>query len=96
MVDVAFQHWRYLFQEEELIRYGSPHFDHKTAGQALSAAVRSGADLRSSCDLTFDPKLVLAANEVFPEAAVADPIADLEIWDEWRSGIRAADNIGCD
>ena len=89
MIDVAFQHWRYVFKEEELIRYGSPHFDRKSAGQALSAAVSSGATREASCNLIFDPKLILAANEVFPEAAVADPLADLEVWDEWRTGIRA-------
>ena len=89
VIDVSFQHWRYVLKEEELIRYGSPHFDRKTAGQALSAAVMAGASNEASCDLLFDEKLILSANEVFPEAAVADPLADLEVWDEWRSGIRS-------
>lgn len=89
MTEVGFQHWRYVFADEELIRYGSPHFDRKTAGQALSAAVKAGASSEASCNVTFDQKLILAANEVFPEAAVADPLADLEVWDEWRTGIRS-------
>jgi hypothetical protein len=89
VIDVNFEHWRYIFQEEELIRYGSPHFDSAAAGQALSKAVRAGATQEASCQLDFDPKLILSANEVFPESAVADPLADLEIWDEWRSGIRS-------
>ena len=89
VIEVAFQHWKYVFADEELIRYGSPHFDQKTAGQALSASVRNSAINRASCDLQFDDKLILSANEAFPEAAVADPLADLEVWDEWRSGIRS-------
>ena len=31
---------------------------------------------------------IRSGNEAFAEAAVADPIADLEVWDEWRSGTR--------
>lgn len=89
MIDVAFEHWKYVFAEEELIRYGSPHFDRKSAGQALTALVTKGASRVVSANLLFDQKLILAANEVFPEAAVADPLADLEVWDEWRSGIRS-------
>ncbi len=89
MIDVTFQHWRHVFADEELIRYGSPHFDRKTAGQALSASVKGSAILKNSCALAFSEKLILSANEAYPEAAVADPLADLEVWDEWRSGIRS-------
>jgi hypothetical protein len=86
---VAFEHWRHVFAEEELIRFGSPHFDRKSAGQALSASVIRGASRLTTCNVAFDESLILAANEVFPEAAVSDPLADLEVWDEWRSGIRS-------
>jgi hypothetical protein len=89
VIEVDFHHWSYVFNDEDLIRYGSPHFDRKSAGQALSAAVRAGAVNRNSHQLEFDPRQILSANEVFPEAAVADPLADLEVWDEWRTGIRA-------
>lgn len=88
MIKVAFQHWSYVFADEELIRYGSPHFDRKSAGQALSDAVRGGATLEESHSLDFSEKQILSANEAFPESAVADPLADLEVWDEWRSGVR--------
>jgi hypothetical protein len=43
----------------------------------------------ASFTIAFDQNLILAANEVFPEAAVCDPLADLEVWDEWRSGVRS-------
>jgi hypothetical protein len=89
MIDVTFEHWRYVFADEELIRYGSPHFDRKSAGQALASAVRTNAILENSSALQFSEKLILCANEAFPEAAVADPLADLEVWDEWRTGIRS-------
>ncbi|MFC1805507.1 hypothetical protein ACFL09_00825 [Planctomycetota bacterium] len=38
--------------------------------------------------MQFDRELLACANEVFPEAALADPVADLEVWDEWRTGVR--------
>ena len=89
MIDVSFEHWSYVFPEEELVRYGSPHFDRKTAGQILSRSLSIHAKRISSHNTVFDPKQILCGNEAFPEAAVADPLADLEVWDEWRSGFRA-------
>jgi len=89
MVEVAFEHWRYVFKEEELVRYGSPYFDVQTAGKALIGSVGSGAVQVSAHRTTFDPKQILCANEAFPEAALADPLADLEVWDDWRTGIRS-------
>lgn len=89
MVDVAFEHWRYVFPDEELVRYGSPYFDTQTAGKALLASLSNGAARVTSHAANFDPKQILCANEAFPEAALADPLADLEVWDDWRTGIRS-------
>jgi hypothetical protein len=36
----------------------------------------------------FQRNQIICANEVFPESVSADPLADLEIWDEWRQNIR--------
>ena len=88
MVDVHFQHWFHTLSDETLVRYGSPHFDSKTAGRALSEIAKSRATLQSEHRTSFDLAHILCANEAFPEAAVTDPLADLEVWDEWRSGIR--------
>ncbi len=89
MIDVTFQHWSYVFSGEELSRYGSRYFSQKTAGQVLLKAMREKATRKSSHQAAFDPKQILCANEAFPEAAIADPLADLEVWDDWRSGSRA-------
>ena len=39
--------------------------------------------------LIFQRSQIICANEVFPESAIADPISDLEIWEEWRNGTRS-------
>ncbi len=88
IASVVFQHYKYLFPNEELIRYGSPHFDRKTAGKLLSGLVARKATQVNSHAVSFDLEHLLCANEAFPEAAVADPFSDLEVWDEWRSGLR--------
>ena len=31
---------------------------------------------------------LLAGNEAYPESAIADPITDLRVWYDWRSGVR--------
>lgn len=41
-----------------------------------------------SCDMNFDMDHLICANEAYPEAAVSDPLADLEVWDQWNNGIR--------
>lgn len=89
MISVSFEHWRYVFPDEELVRYGSPYFDTQRAGKALLTSLSSGAARVTSHQASFDPKQILCANEAFPEAALADPLADLEVWDDWRTGIRS-------
>lgn len=89
-VKVSFQHWRHQVASTDLTKYGSPHFSQETAGRALTKAVFFGADLADRHDdVEFDPAHILCANEAFPESAIADPLADLEVWDQWRSGNRA-------
>ena len=83
-----FQHYRYLFPDEQLIRYGSPFFNPMEAGKILSKLVVARATEENKHVVSFDLKHLLCANEAFPEAALADPLADLEVWDEWRSGNR--------
>ena len=89
-IDCEFAHYQHVFDEADLIKYGSPHFSSKEAGEQFRAIIL-GARHKAlvSLRLSFENDQVLCANEVFPECAVADPLADLEVWDEWRSGIRA-------
>jgi hypothetical protein len=89
VISVSFQHWCHVFSDKALIRYGSPHFDRHSAGQALRQEVASIASRVEDVSLRFPAEAILCANESFPEAAVADPLADLEIWDEWSTGIRS-------
>jgi hypothetical protein len=89
MIHVSFQHWCHVFSDKALIRYGSPHFDRYSAGQALRQEVVGSASLVDNVALQFPEETILCANEAFPEAAIADPLADLEIWDEWSTGVRS-------
>jgi hypothetical protein len=89
MIHVSFQHWCHVFSDRALIRYGSPHFDRHFPGQALRQEVVGSASLVDNVALPFPEEAILCANEAFPEAAVADPLADLEIWDEWSTGVRS-------
>lgn len=88
-VSVSFQHWQHMFSEATLTKYGSPYFAKNKAGAALMEEVYAQASRVKSLDTTFTYDQIICGNEAFPEAAVADPIADLDVWDEWRSGIRS-------
>ena len=88
-MDVKFQHHKIKLQDAELRLFGSPHFSNKEAGEAIQGIVNSRSEypIFEDC-FEFDRKQILSANEVFSESAMADPLADLEIWDEWRTGAR--------
>ena len=92
MIEVSFEHWKYEFSEEDL-QYGSSHFGEgearKNLRDALDKARSTGKAKRITKDsIDFTESHIICANESFPEAAIADPIADLEVWNEWRSGVR--------
>ena len=87
-MEVHFQHWEYEIPSELLTRYGSPHFSIKEAGRALLPKFLRGASLANHCRVNFNERHIICANEAFPEAAVADPLADLRVWDEWCNGSR--------
>jgi hypothetical protein len=89
MIDVSFEHWRYTFTTEILRRYGSRYYSRKEAGQVLAGIALHQSRCMTSTELPVPAEQVICSNEAFPEAAIADPLADLEIWDEWRNGARA-------
>jgi hypothetical protein len=88
MIDVSFEHWRYTFTEEMLTKYGSRYFTRNDAGANYYGDIIHRAEQVSSLNLNFSERQIRLGNEAFAESAVADPIADLEVWDEWRSGTR--------
>lgn len=71
-MEVRFQHWEYEIADELLIRYGSPFFSWPDAGHALLERLLAGASMVSSQTINFQKQQILCANEVFPEAAVAE------------------------
>ncbi len=88
-IHVELQHWKHIFPNETLIRYGSPHYSSQDARKVLNSQIFSSANKESEHALDFDRDQIICGNEAFPEAAAADPLADLEVWDEWQSGVRA-------
>jgi len=89
-MEINFMHLKHIFEESSLMRYTSPHFSNSEAGSEIRNIVLKGLEKQHEFfGMEFLREQLLCANEVFPEAAVADPFADLEIWNEWRSGSRA-------
>jgi len=88
MIGVSFEHWRYTFRDDMLSRYGSRYFNRREAGKEFALDIHKRATREVNHALDFTEEQILCGNEAFPEVAVADPISDLEIWDEWRSGTR--------
>jgi len=85
---VDFQHWDFEVGSDLLSRYGSPHFSDNEAGKAVLPRLLSGATNTTRQQVRFLESHILCANEAYPEAALADPIADLRVWDEWCNGSR--------
>lgn len=88
MIEVDFRSFEHTISEDLMIRYGSPYFDRKTAGQVLAQDLLEKAVRTHSESFQFDRAQIICANEAFPETAVADALADLEIWNSWSSGLR--------
>ena len=89
MIEVDFKAFDYTISEDLMIRYGSPYFDRKTAGQILAKNLCKNAIRTYSADYRLDRSQIICANEAFPETALADSLADLEVWSSWNSGYRA-------
>lgn len=89
-VTVHFEHWRVDLENDWLIRYGSPHYESRAKSELFEICKIHAHRVTAIQKPLFIPRAqIILANEVFPEAAMADPLADLEIWDEWNSGTRA-------
>lgn len=93
-LDVSFEHWACELHAKELRKWGSPHFDWKQVGQAVTEIFRSRAQRRNDGTLSFSRSLIAVANHAYPEAALVDPVADLELWEEWRQGLREFPYLG--
>ena len=91
---LEFEHWYCMLSAEELRKYGSPHFDRKTVGQELARAVEMRASRMAQGSRSIQRDQVIVSNHAYPEAAVVDPLADLELWEEWRLGIREFPYLG--
>lgn len=87
-IKVHFQHWQYEITSEYLTRYGSPYYSKNEAGAAIWNQMVSLAKCAQQENLEIPEAQVTCGNEAFPESALADPLADLRIWDEWVSGNR--------
>lgn len=87
-IKVHFQHWQYEISSEYLTRYGSPYYSKNEAGAAIWHQMSASGVCAQDANLEIQEAQVTCGNEAFPESALADPLADLRIWDEWVSGNR--------
>ena len=91
-IHVKFLHYQVELDNDVMRKLGSRHYSKKEAGQKLRHWLLTNSMKRlkvidkSSQD--FESGQLIGANEVFSEAALADPVADLKIWDQWRTGLR--------
>jgi hypothetical protein len=85
---VDFEHCKCELTAQELRRYGSPHFDRRTVGQELARVIEKRATIMAHGVHLVDRDQIIVSNQAYPESAVVDPLADLELWEEWRLGIR--------
>jgi len=72
-------------------KYGGPHYSRHEAGKAIMNAVRQrrhGAQRLSFGSHDIPDVAIFAGNEAYPEAAIADPVSDLVVWNDWRTGRR--------
>ena len=88
MLEIDFAHFKFgLSAEDE--RLNSPHFDQKVKKDKLFASFQSTRECEHQEQFKLPEKLILLANEAFPESAINDPLGDLHVWDLWQSGIRS-------
>jgi hypothetical protein len=86
-----FQHWQWEVPDDVLRKYGSPHFSRPDAGKALAALVLHPSK-GAKCIFSDHHKIpligILAGNEAYPETAISNPISDIFVWYDWKSGRR--------
>lgn len=87
-IPCEFEHRRWEVPDEVLRRYGSPHFSRSEAGKAVETLARRHSVHVASGNHRIPRLAITAANEAYAEAAVADPVNDLLVWSDWRSGKR--------
>ena len=92
-IKVSFEHYKFLITEE-LKSYNSGYFDNAERKAVLLEEFNRRSQLVSRGEAEFHRNQILCANEVFPEAAVANPLADLEVWNLWKSGYRHFPYLG--
>lgn len=88
-VQIDAEHYRFTIPDNFLSQWGSRYYSKKEVGKAVVTWLMSaGASPAHHASVSLPSQFVICANEVFPEAALADPLADLDVWEEWRSGKR--------
>lgn len=84
-MDVHFEHWQHTFSRELLDKYSSRYYSGAERGHAGMKAILGHATRQVQFSTALSNDQILCANEAFPESAIADPIADLDVWDAWQN-----------
>jgi hypothetical protein len=86
--DSNFEHWKWEIPEDLLIQYGSPYSTTAEAFKALSSHLKINAVQITSEKHRIPEVAIIAGNEAYPESAISDPLSDLLVWYDWKTGRR--------
>jgi len=87
-VKVKVIHWKYVPENDFLVQYSSPYHTVLTCTEPLINDLNSNKKFIGETSLKFTREQIICGNESYPESAISDPIADIEVWNEWKTGIR--------
>ncbi len=88
MINIDFEHWYYQFTVNDLKNCSSYRKPNEREAALYDSFSTSATTQKPKSKINLTERQILYANEVFPEAAIAEPLADLKIWEQWRSGAR--------
>ncbi len=87
MIGIQFQHWHYQFSST-ILNHCSSYRKKNETESLFYDSLKSSAIQKEETKVNITEQQVLYANEVFPEAAIVNPLEDLRCWETWRSGAK--------
>ena len=92
MIESCFSHYK-ITVDEDLINLISDHFDKTKTKQKAHELIIDNNNLNLAAPglpitTQFKNTKIRIANNIYPEAAVSDPLGDLKLYKLWRNGIR--------
>jgi len=87
-ITIYFKYYKGVFPIDLARKYSSPYFQQKEIIKGLSNNLLNNIQEEYSSVFLMDEEQFKCGNEIFPEAAISDPLSDLNTYDEWQNGRR--------